>query len=125
MASGVNRRAQRTAAARRTQRTGTGPSWTARSTADRPDRVKPPPCTVAVEARRLQRRTGMKRNKKKLALSRETLRSLSRDDLAAANGALRDLPTRASCYTCYVTCDTVCHSIFDSCKNTDCCLEIP
>jgi hypothetical protein len=68
----------------------------------------------------------MKRNKNKLALSRETLRSLSRDDLATANGALQNLPTRGSCYgTCYVTCDTVCHSVFDSCKQSDCCLMVP
>jgi len=68
----------------------------------------------------------MKPNKKKLALSRETLRSLSSTELAAANGGLQNLPTRASCYgTCGVSCDTVCHSLFDSCKDSDCCLMVP
>jgi hypothetical protein len=68
----------------------------------------------------------MKPNKKKLLLSRETLRSLSRTDLVAAHGAMRDLPTRGSCYgTCGLSCDTICHSLFDSCKDTDCCLMVP
>ena len=68
----------------------------------------------------------MKPTKKKLALSRETLRSLSSTDLAAANGGLQNEPTHGSCYgTCGASCDTVCHSLFDSCYNTQCCLMKP
>ena len=68
----------------------------------------------------------MKPNKKKLAVSRETLRSLSHADLATANGALINDPTHGSCYgTCGASCDTICHSLFDSCYNTQCCLMKP
>lgn len=88
--------------------------------------MKPRPCATATEARPLQRPTAMKRTKKKLSLSRETLRSLARTDLAAANGGMQDLPTRGSCVvTCGVSCDTICHSLFDSCYHTDCCLMVP
>jgi len=59
---------------------------------------------------------------KKLKLSKETVRSLSRRDLQQAHGALRDTKTSCFCppptfYTCSCV-NSVCNSCFDS----DCCL---
>ena len=75
----------------------------------------------------MQLGTAMKPTKKKLAVSRETLRSLSHSDLATANGALMQEPTHGSCFgSCGGSaCLNVCHSLFDSCYNTQCCLMQP
>ena len=61
----------------------------------------------------------MKPTKKKLLLSRETLRPLASATLAGVHGGMQNLPTR-TCF-CTVSCQTVCSSCFD----TDCCLVKP
>jgi hypothetical protein len=55
--------------------------------------------------------------KKKLALSRETLRSLAPRSLAHAHGArMIEAPTK----TC--VCTIIPNSVLNSCGNSDCCL---
>jgi hypothetical protein len=60
--------------------------------------------------------------KKKLSLTRETLRSLTPEQLNRVGGARYQMPrTYLTCYvSCYPTCE---HSLCDSCYDSDCCLE--
>jgi len=58
--------------------------------------------------------------KTKLKLSRQTVRVLSGTSLAEVQGGYRDKPT-ATCASCVNT--ICCVSFFESCGNTDCCLE--
>jgi hypothetical protein len=66
--------------------------------------------------------------KKKLQLSKSTVRQLSPSDTSRAHGAIINYtvgcPTvTCNCYTRY-TCSCK-HSVCDSCYNTDCCLMEP
>jgi hypothetical protein len=59
--------------------------------------------------------------KKLLSLTRETVRWLTPVELSEINGGIIVL-TRG-CPT--IGCPTQRHSCFDSCYDTDCCLEVP
>jgi hypothetical protein len=63
--------------------------------------------------------------KKKLQLSKQTVRELSRADLGNVNGGINGttITCTCGCYTRY-TCSCK-HSVCDSCYNTDCCLMEP
>lgn len=61
----------------------------------------------------------MRPKKKPLALKRETLRQLGAPELAEAHGGINV----KSVFVCVPA--TQQHSCFDSCYNTDCCLEVP
>jgi len=56
--------------------------------------------------------------KTKLKLSRQTVRLLSNEPLAAVAGGIHERPTKSCATNC-------CVSIFNSCRNSDCCLEVP
>jgi len=60
--------------------------------------------------------------KHKLRLNRTTVQQLTAPQLGEAHGGVQNLTPK--CFT--AACPTrVCHSVFDSCYNTDCCLEVP
>lgn len=64
----------------------------------------------------------MRPTKKPLSLKREVIRQLTPPDLASANGAIvvrtYNCPTVAACPTQRNSC-------FNSCYDSDCCLEVP
>ena len=63
----------------------------------------------------------MRPKKKSMSLPRETIRQLTPPDLAEAQGGMIDLTyPRVT-----VGCPTQRNSCFNSCYNSDCCLEIP
>ena len=67
--------------------------------------------------------------KKKLQLSKQTVRQLSPSELANANGAIQATSlTTCTCPTVVCVTRYTCsckHSVCDSCYNTDCCLMEP
>lgn len=65
----------------------------------------------------------MRPTKKPLSLKRETIRQLTAPDLSEVHAAFQLLTVR--CVTAGCTIPTQRHSCFDSCYNTDCCLEVP
>lgn len=70
----------------------------------------------------------MRPTKKPLALRRETIRQLSEPQLANAHAAIQIGTVRCPTGACpTLGCPTLNqpHSCFDSCYNTDCCLEVP
>lgn len=66
----------------------------------------------------------MRPEKKPLTLNRETLRQLTSPELAGIQGGI-GVRTAMRCPT--VTCPvaTQAHSCFDSCYDSQCCLEVP
>ncbi len=66
----------------------------------------------------------MRPTKKPLALRRETVRQLSEPQLSTVQGAINPRPTGAVCSAACPTLNQP-HSCFDSCYNTQCCLEVP
>ena len=78
------------------------------------------------QTRRRRCLSGMRPKKKLLSLNRETIRQLTEPELSEIHAGFVVLtgncPTRA-CPT--FGCPTQRHSCFDSCYNTDCCLEVP
>jgi hypothetical protein len=59
---------------------------------------------------------------KKLTLKRETIRLLTRQELTQIGGGIIVIRT----YGCpTVGCPTQRHSCFNSCYDSDCCLEVP
>jgi hypothetical protein len=71
--------------------------------------------------RSYRRRDAMRPKKKTLSLNRETLRQLSSPELSAVHAAI--VVQTARCPT--FGCPTWRHSCFDSCYDSDCCLEVP
>jgi hypothetical protein len=65
--------------------------------------------------------------KKSLSLNRETIRQLTRPDLSAIHVGIEILTARCPSWGCptFITCATHAHSCFNSCVDTDCCLEVP
>ena len=62
----------------------------------------------------------MRPTKRPLSLNTETIRQLTSPELSGIHGGIlftTSFPT--------VGCPTQRHSCFDSCYNTDCCLEVP
>jgi len=68
----------------------------------------------------------MRPKKKLLSLNRETLRQLTSPQLADVHAAIVVNTVGCPSYRCpTAVCVTHAHSCFDSCFNTDCCLEVP
>jgi hypothetical protein len=72
----------------------------------------------------------MHRKRKLLTVTRETIRQLTSPVLVQAQGGIMlptgGCPTNACpTLTCRAPCATYQHSCFDSCYDTQCCLEIP
>jgi hypothetical protein len=68
----------------------------------------------------------MRPKKKHLSLNRETLRQLTQSELSEVAGGFIVLTSGCPTVGCpTVGCPTQRHSCFDSCYNTDCCLEVP
>ena len=65
----------------------------------------------------------MRPTKKPLTLNRETIRQLNAPDLTEVHAAIEVLTAR--CPTVGCTIATRRHSCFDSCYDTQCCLEVP
>jgi len=65
----------------------------------------------------------MRPKKRLLSLNRETLRQLAAPELSGIHAAIVVPTYRCPTVTCTVA--TQRHSCFDSCYNTDCCLEQP
>jgi hypothetical protein len=65
----------------------------------------------------------MRPTKKPLSLNRETIRQLNAPDLSEVHAGIQ-VPT-GRCPSVGCTIATQRHSCFDSCYNSDCCLEIP
>jgi hypothetical protein len=64
----------------------------------------------------------MRPKKKSLSLNRETIRQLTASDLDKVVGGVINRPT-VGCPT--AGCPTQRHSCFNSCYDSDCCLEVP
>lgn len=68
----------------------------------------------------------MRPKKKLLSLKRETIRQLASPELTDVHAALENITSRCPSVRCPTFgCPTQRHSCFDSCFDTDCCLEIP
>jgi hypothetical protein len=68
----------------------------------------------------------MHRKKRLLSLRRETIRQLTEIEQAWIQGGIQIQTTNCPTTTCpTLGCPTYRHSCFDSCNNTDCCLEQP
>ena len=69
----------------------------------------------------------MRPTKKTLALRRETVRQLTAPQLATVHAAFQVGTGNCVTTACptLLNCPTRQHSCFDSCYNTDCCLEVP
>jgi hypothetical protein len=64
--------------------------------------------------------------KKPLSLNRETIRQLTRPDLSVIHAGIQLQTARCPTRLCAtVICATQAHSCFDSCADTECCLEVP
>jgi hypothetical protein len=70
----------------------------------------------------------MQPKKKSLSLNRETIRRLTDSELSDVHGGF-EIPTRVGCPSrrgCpSYTCSTYYASCFDSCWDSDCCLQVP
>jgi len=60
--------------------------------------------------------------KHKLQLNRTTVQQMTTSQLGGARGGIQVMTPRCPTATCP---SLNCHSLFDSCYNTDCCLEVP